>query len=163
MTQANEGKVCSSGSCGSHDTEKEAPQPTPKGSAAYRVPAMDCAAEESEIRNLLADVQGINGLRFALGARTLTITGDDVAQSAAVIAIQKAGFKIEPIQAAENGAKPGEDDHGIDNGFVRPVRPGARHRRRRDGVFRAGIVAGAQGGRHGACRCCHIHGWLRRL
>lgn len=121
MTQANESKACCSGGCEAPVAEKSEQRIAPKGSVAYRVPAMDCAAEESEIRNALADIQGINGLRFALGARTLTISGDEVAQAAAVIAVQKAGFKMEPVETGESSTQSGEDDHGIDSGFVRPV------------------------------------------
>lgn len=39
----------------------------------FRIAAMDCASEESEIRRALEPVSGIRGLGFQLGARTLTI------------------------------------------------------------------------------------------
>ena len=38
----------------------------------WRIPNMDCAAEESEIRHALARVAGVRRLAFRLGARTLT-------------------------------------------------------------------------------------------
>lgn len=42
--------------------------------ARFRIQAMDCAAEESEIRRALEPVAGIVSLSFQLGARTLAIS-----------------------------------------------------------------------------------------
>ena len=39
----------------------------------WRIPNMDCAAEESEIRHALRDVAGVQRLAFRLGARELTV------------------------------------------------------------------------------------------
>ena len=39
-----------------------------------RIPTMDCAAEESEIRRVLEPIAGIRSLSFQLGARTLAIS-----------------------------------------------------------------------------------------
>ena len=39
----------------------------------YRIPNMDCAAEEAEIRHALRDIAGLRGLRFRLGARELHV------------------------------------------------------------------------------------------
>jgi Cd2+/Zn2+-exporting ATPase len=41
--------------------------------AVYRIPNMDCAAEESEIRHVLREVAGLRGLRFRLAARELHV------------------------------------------------------------------------------------------
>lgn len=58
-----------------------------------RIPSMDCAAEESEIRNALADLSGIRALTFRLAERTLTLHGVPEAMSQALTAIRKAGFE----------------------------------------------------------------------
>jgi Cd2+/Zn2+-exporting ATPase len=73
----------------------------------FRIPAMDCAAEEGEIRHALAKIPGLRGLHFQLGERTLAIDAPAESIPAALEAIRKAGFKALPIaESAEN------DDHG---------------------------------------------------
>ncbi|KQU88701.1 4-deoxy-4-formamido-L-arabinose-phospho-UDP deformylase [Variovorax sp. Root318D1] len=69
----------------------------PKGALLFRIPTMDCAVEESEIRRALEPVGGISGLRFRLGERTMAITADDAALPDALEAIRKAGFKPEAL------------------------------------------------------------------
>jgi Cd2+/Zn2+-exporting ATPase len=61
---------------------------------------MDCAVEESEIRRALEPVEGISGLRFRLGERTMAITADAAVLPDALEAIRKAGFKPEPLNEA---------------------------------------------------------------
>ena len=61
-------------------------------SITWRIPNMDCAAEESEIRHALRDVAGVQRLAFRLGARELRVdaapgTLPDVAQR-----LRAAGF-----------------------------------------------------------------------
>ncbi len=72
----------------------------PKGALLFRIPTMDCAVEESEIRRALEPVAGVKALRFRLGERTMAITTDDGALPEALAAIRKAGFKPEPLNAA---------------------------------------------------------------
>jgi Cd2+/Zn2+-exporting ATPase len=72
----------------------------PKGAQLFRIPTMDCAVEESEIRRALEPVAGVKALRFRLGERTMAITADDAALPEALAAIRKAGFKPEPLNAA---------------------------------------------------------------
>lgn len=64
---------------------------------AFHIAAMDCAAEESEIRHALATVVGVRGLSFQLGARTLTIDAPSEVMPQALDAIRKAGFDPESI------------------------------------------------------------------
>ena len=78
----------------------------PKGALLFRIPTMDCAVEESEIRRALEPVRGISGLRFRLGERTMAITADGAALPDALEAIRKAGFKPEPLEPAA-AASPG--------------------------------------------------------
>ena len=92
----------------------------------YRVPAMDCASEESEIRRALESVSGIRGLGFRLGERSLRIdAAADVAQTA-VAAIRRIGYEIQPwpesgpATAAANGAvTPGDNAHVPGSGLAR--------------------------------------------
>ncbi|MGJ7570354.1 heavy metal translocating P-type ATPase [Variovorax sp. RB2P76] len=72
----------------------------PKGALLFRIPTMDCAVEESEIRRALEPVAGVKALRFRLGERTMAITTDDGVLPEALAAIRKAGFKPEPLNAA---------------------------------------------------------------
>ena len=68
----------------------------PQG-AMFRIEAMDCAAEESEIRRALESIAGVRGLGFQLGARTLTIDAPDAVIPQALAAIRKAGFDPQPV------------------------------------------------------------------
>ncbi|WP_422087383.1 heavy metal translocating P-type ATPase [Variovorax sp.] len=72
----------------------------PKGALLFRIPTMDCAVEESEIRRALEPVAGVKALRFRLGERTMAITTEDGALPEALAAIRKAGFKPQPLNAA---------------------------------------------------------------
>ncbi|MBY0340989.1 MAG: heavy-metal-associated domain-containing protein, partial [Rhodocyclaceae bacterium] len=102
---------CASPCCGAACSTAAAAEQTPVTGMRYRIPAMDCAAEEGEIRHLLATVPGITALHFALGARTLTIAGDAAAQAAAVATLQRAGFPASPLAAADADAGHAQDDH----------------------------------------------------
>ena len=85
--------------------------PVPAGAQRFRIPAMDCAAEESDIRRALTDVPGIRSLNFQLVARTLTIDATDEALAAAVAAIAQAGYKMQPANAPASGGNT-HDGHG---------------------------------------------------
>lgn len=61
---------------------------------------MDCAVEEGEIRRALEPISGIDGLRFQLQARTLSILASAEALDAALLAIKKAGFTAQPLPSA---------------------------------------------------------------
>lgn len=73
----------------------------------WRIADMDCASEESEIRNALAPIAGIGSLRFDLGRRTLALSGDAASIAAAEVAIKKAGF--EPLRLAAANAQTRQD------------------------------------------------------
>ena len=66
----------------------------------YRIPTMDCAAEESEIRSAVAGVSGLNGLTFQLAARTIKIDAPSAVIAQALEAIRQAGFDPQPVAAA---------------------------------------------------------------
>ncbi|AGU50762.1 heavy metal translocating P-type ATPase [Variovorax paradoxus B4] len=93
---AAETACCGSTACGSPAASIHTAD-IPKGALLFRIPTMDCAVEESEIRRALEPVAGVRGLRFRLGERTMAITVDDSALSGALDAIRKAGFKPEPL------------------------------------------------------------------
>jgi len=96
---APETACCGNPACGSPAVAMPAAD-IPKGALLFRIPTMDCAVEESEIRRALEPVAGVRGLRFRLGDRTMAITADDGALSGALDAIRKAGFKPEPLNDA---------------------------------------------------------------
>ncbi|CAA2107007.1 heavy metal translocating P-type ATPase [Variovorax paradoxus] len=81
------------------------PADLPKGALLFRIPTMDCAVEESEIRRALEPVAGVKALRFRLGERTMAITTEVGALPQALDAIRKAGFKPEPVDM-QPGAEP---------------------------------------------------------
>lgn len=72
---------------------------------------MDCATEEAEIRRALEPIIGIQGLRFRLGERSLTIDAKAPVVEQAVAAIQRAGLEITPWPETAAGAEP-SDVHG---------------------------------------------------
>ena len=95
-----------------HDNETPRPAPAaalPTGGATFRIAAMDCAAEESEIRRALAPLPGVRGLGFQLGARTLTIDAPDAVIPQALDAIRKAGFDPQPVAAGQPAAQPASE------------------------------------------------------
>ena len=66
----------------------------------WRIPNMDCAAEESEIRHALARVAGVRRLAFRLGARTLTVHAEQEALAHVEAALRRAGFAPQPPDAS---------------------------------------------------------------
>ena len=69
-----------------HGHEHAAPAPAqalPAGLLRLHIPAMDCAAEESEIRRALQPLTGIKALHFDLGRRVLGLDLGDAAGDAA--------------------------------------------------------------------------------
>ena len=71
--------------------------------ALFRIPTMDCAAEESEIRRALAEVPGLRSLQFQLAARTLHIDAAGAAIPQALDAIRRAGFDPQPVKPSSPG------------------------------------------------------------
>jgi Cd2+/Zn2+-exporting ATPase len=70
----------------------------PGAARVFRIPSMDCAVEEGEIRRALAPITGIEGLRFDLGRRTLTLAAAPPALEAALAAIRAMGFAPLPLE-----------------------------------------------------------------
>jgi Cd2+/Zn2+-exporting ATPase len=66
---------------------------------------MDCAAEEAAIRHALAGFASIQSLRFALGARTLTVQAPEAEQAAIAQTLAQAGFKATRLQAQSPAPK----------------------------------------------------------
>jgi len=116
--ESDASKSCGCGStCGAEPLVVSRPSNQPKGIPVFRIPTMDCAAEEGEIRHALSNLPGLRGLHFQLGARTLAIDAPSESMAMALEAIRKAGFKPVPISAsigAEEGNAP-QPDHG--NGY----------------------------------------------
>ena len=90
------------------------PRPA-SGAVRFRIPAMDCSAEEADIRRALDGVPGIRSLHFQLVARTLTIDAPDQALQAAVETIGRAGYPMQPLAAGAAGG-PGAAGAGAHQG-----------------------------------------------
>jgi Zn2+/Cd2+-exporting ATPase len=77
-----------------------APQePLAAGALLLRIPAMDCPAEEAQIRRALHGVKGVRSLRFDLPARTLALEAPAHAHDAVHAALRGAGFEAERLSA----------------------------------------------------------------
>jgi Zn2+/Cd2+-exporting ATPase len=88
----------------------------PAGASVFRIPAMDCAVEESDIRRALDKVDGIRSVNFQLGARTLAIQASEDVVAAAVAAIRKAGYEPTPVKVGAETDAEHDDDHDHDHG-----------------------------------------------
>lgn len=84
------------------EIKNESRSPAAFLSKTIRIPMMDCAAEEAEVRRALENVEGIASMSFQLGSRTLTLRATDASFSKAIDAIRQAGFAAE--LAAENAS-----------------------------------------------------------
>ena len=102
--------------CGPEPVALAAATPEPAGVLVFRIPTMDCAAEEGEIRHALAKLPGLRSLSFQLGARTLAIDAPAESIPHALAAIRKAGFKPVPaslgLDDAANEDGQGHGGHG---------------------------------------------------
>ncbi|RUR65458.1 heavy metal translocating P-type ATPase [Variovorax guangxiensis] len=107
-TQPKAVDACCGCSASSHSAIPLAPDVSdvPTGALLFRIPTMDCAVEESEIRRALEPIAGVKALRFRLGERTMAITTDHGVLPEALAAIRKAGFKPEPLNAPGAQAAP---------------------------------------------------------
>ncbi|MDE1999034.1 MAG: heavy metal translocating P-type ATPase, partial [Burkholderiales bacterium] len=109
----SENKACSANigcACSTADSVPMTVAPAVDASDAawvmFRIPTMDCAVEEGEIRRALEAVSGIKGLRFQLQARTLAIQAPPQVIEVALEAIQKAGFAPVSLQASADASQP---------------------------------------------------------
>lgn len=78
------------------------------GELLLRIPQMDCATEEGQIRRTLERFENVRRLRFDLTARTLAMDAPIEVWEPVVAAIQAVGFKTETLSkvpAAEDTAK----------------------------------------------------------
>lgn len=77
----------------------------------FRISTMDCAAEEGEIRNAVADIPGVYSLQFQLAARTLSIDAEGESLPLVLEAIRKAGFKPMPLGSRASDADAQNQGH----------------------------------------------------
>jgi len=114
LTESTSSGCAGGACCGGAAVPGPAPAAPPAGGAAVlRIPTMDCAVEESEIRRALDKVAGIKSLNFQLGARTLAINAPPEVLRQAIEAIRKAGFEPSAA-AAERGEGAHHDADGHD-------------------------------------------------
>jgi Cd2+/Zn2+-exporting ATPase len=92
--------------------------------ARFRIAAMDCAVEESEIRRAVEGIAGVRALSFNLRQRILALDAAPPVIEQALAAIRKSGFDPQPLPeaSAETGgaraphADPHDDhDHAPDS------------------------------------------------
>ena len=89
----------------------------------YRIPNMDCAAEEAEIRHALRDIAGLRGLRFRLGARELHVEALPGSLAEIEASLRAAGFAPATDPGAAHDAAH-DHDHGHSHGPAQtPARP----------------------------------------
>ncbi|TWH64413.1 Cd2+/Zn2+-exporting ATPase [Azomonas agilis] len=94
--------------CSGHCDPSLSPNPSGNPIAripSFRIPSMDCPVEENQIRQALAEIQGIRTLRFELSARTLQIEAEHSALEAALTAIRALGFEVQPLSSAQQEPK----------------------------------------------------------
>ena len=96
----------------------------------FRVPTMDCASEESEIRRAVDGIDGIRGVTFQLGQRTMALDANASAVEQAVSAIRKAGFDPQPVPVDSAGST----GTATDDSAIHEHDPGA------SGLWRLGLA-----------------------
>ena len=116
---ATTGPTCEcSSACASSksDSSQALPQSAKAGVPVFRIPTMDCASEEGEIRHAVANIPGVRSLQFQLAARTLSIDAEADSLPLVLAAIRKAGFKPTPLSsnASETGPHGQGQDHAHD-------------------------------------------------
>lgn len=89
--------------------------------ARFRIPSMDCASEEAEIRRALAKIDAIKSLRFNLGARELIIDADANSIPLAMEAIKKSGFEPELILDEKNSEVITASPKGFWSSWGKPI------------------------------------------
>lgn len=113
MGSAEPGVTSTTSSCGCESSCSITPAvPIPAGPASeetdgsvFRIPTMDCATEEAEIRRALEGIPGLRGISFQLSARTLRIDAPSTVTPLALDAIRRAGFDPQPVASTHpNGS-----------------------------------------------------------
>jgi Zn2+/Cd2+-exporting ATPase len=112
-----------------HDHDAHASAPTKVYEAAsqaapvFRISAMDCPSEESEIRRALEPITSVRGLSFQLGARTVAIDAPVDQMPLILDSIRKAGFDPQPVVAKADGdtSTCSGEVHGLSGGLTRMV------------------------------------------
>ena len=127
--ESNSKHSCGRGSpCGSEPLVISQLKPEPEGISVFRIPTMDCASEEGEIRHALATLPGLRSLSFQLGARTIAIDAPAESILQALEAIRKAGFKPVPLSESigqddgpnhPNGQKQRDREFALSEGLPR--------------------------------------------
>ena len=73
-----------------------------------RIPSMDCAVEEGEIRHALREFSALRGLQFQLAARTVSVDAPSADMPQILAAIRRAGFAPEVVSSTA-AAQPAPD------------------------------------------------------
>ena len=113
MTSQPSTSSCSDHACHACGVPEAPVAAATTGASLFRIATMDCALEESDIRQALDRVAGIRSVNFQLGARTLAIHAPDEVVPRALAAIRSAGYDPQPVsaQASTGTAEHGHADH----------------------------------------------------
>lgn len=101
------GDCCGSAACEAlqfADKAVPASIPATPGALLLRIPQMDCAVEEGQIRRTLESFKQVRGLGFDLPARTLAVDAPEAAWGSVIAAIRKLGFTAEKLTAPPSAA-----------------------------------------------------------
>jgi len=109
----------SASACNACDSA-EAPV-APASAKLFRIPTMDCAVEESDIRRALDKVAGITSMNFQLGARTVALIAPHDVLPQALDAIRSAGHDPQLIAGPTRDAalEEHDDKHPVGAGIIR--------------------------------------------
>lgn len=101
VKDAHAEEQCCGSACAAPLSVGQPAQPVPQaapGSLLLRIPQMDCATEEAQIRRALESLE-VSRLQFDLPGRTLAVQAPSEKWEAVTTAIQAAGFKTETLSA----------------------------------------------------------------
>ena len=109
--------------CGDSASATPVVNEPPLAGLRYRVPAMDCASEESEIRRAVEGIAGIRSLSFRFSERSLRIDAAPEVAELAAERIRRTGFEILPWPQtpSPSAAAGGDPDHAPGTGIPRLI------------------------------------------
>jgi Cd2+/Zn2+-exporting ATPase len=104
VAPASAADSCCDGGHHHHSAPTAPAQPVPDGALLLRIPAMDCAVEEAQIRRVLEPFKQVQRLQFDLPARTLALVAPERDWPALTAAIEKGGFAATALSVPPSAA-----------------------------------------------------------
>ena len=100
--------TCAETTCSSTNSEGAGAAGPSAPGVLLRIPSMDCAVEEGEIRHALREFSALRGLQFQLAARTVSVDAPSADMPQILAAIRRAGFAPEVVSSTA-AAQPAPD------------------------------------------------------